>query len=131
MYLVYLGWHPIYIRAASPLFPLGVRDASASSAMHPLFPLFVHFAIIPGNPFGAAIHFHPLSSARLPMNVRLTSLLHTTHVRSFLLICFRHFRQFLEPMKTDGATPEIFTHPLCPLCIRFVSIGQWDRAFRS
>lgn len=106
MYLVYLGWHPIYIRAASPLFPLGVRDASASSAMHPLFPLFVHFAIIPGNPFGAAIHFHPLSSARLPMNVRLTSLLHTTHVRSFPY-CFRQFCPFLERMKTDGATSEI------------------------
>ena len=81
--------NPIYIRTAYPLFPLGVRD---SSAVHPLFPLCVRFAIILGNPFAAVIHFHPLLSARLPMNIRLTAPLHTTHARSFPF-CFRKFSQ--------------------------------------
>uniref|UniRef100_A0A8C5RYW6 Uncharacterized protein n=1 Tax=Laticauda laticaudata TaxID=8630 RepID=A0A8C5RYW6_LATLA len=76
--------HPIYISTASPLFPTGVRDASASSAMHPPLPLCVHCKILPRNPFGGVIHFYLLSSAKLPMNIRLTSPLHTTHVRSFL-----------------------------------------------
>ena len=70
--------------------------------------------------FKAVIHFHPLSSARLPMNIRLTSPLHTTHVRYFPF-CFRKFCPFLERMKTDGATREIllvrcvlYAYVLCP-----------------
>ena len=101
--------------------------------MHPLFPLCVRFAIIPGNPFGAVIHFHPLSSARLPMNIRLTSPLHTTHVRYFPF-CFRKFSQILSISGADEngwSQPRNFARPLCPLCIRFVSVGQWDRAITS
>ena len=79
----------------------------------------------------AAIHFHPLSSARLPMNIRLTSPLHTTHVRSFTF-CFRKFSPILSIFGADEngwSHLRNFARPLCPLCIRFVSIGQWDRAF--
>ena len=80
--------------------------------------------------FKAAIHFHLLSSARLPMNIRLTSPLHTIHVRYFP---FR-FRKFSQILSISGADenrwsyPRNFARPLCPLCIRFVSVGQWDRA---
>ena len=80
--------------------------------------------------FKAVIHFHPLSSARLPMNIRLTSPLHTTHVRYFPF-CFRKFSQILSISGADEngwSHPRNFARPLCPLCIRFVSVGQWDRA---
>ena len=70
----------------------------------------------------AVTHFHPLSYARLPMNTRLKSPLHTANVRS--IPC--QFCQFLERMKTDRAIPEI----LLVRCVRFVSVGQWDQAFR-
>ena len=81
--------------------------------------------------FGAVIHFHPLSSARLPMNIRLTSPLHTTHVCSFPF-CFRKFSPILSISGADEngwSQPRNFARPLCPFCIRFVSVGQWDRAF--
>ena len=79
------------------------------------------------------IHFDPLSSVRLLMNTRLISPLHTTNVHS---IPFRS-RKLLPILSISWADengwshPRNFARPLCPFCIRFVSIGQWDRACSS
>ena len=68
------------------------------------------FEIVPDNPFRVVI-FCPLSSAKIPTFIYLTSLLQTTLVRSFPL-WFRDFstvlicRRFLERMKTDDTNPE-------------------------
>ena len=72
------------------MFTLGVRDTSASSVQHPIFQLCVCFEIVPDKPFGVVILFYPLSSVKLPIFICLTSLLHTTFVRS-LPFCFRKF----------------------------------------
>ena len=90
------------------MFTLGVRDTSASSVKHPLFPLCVCFEIVLDNPFGVVVLFYPLSVVELPIFICLTSLLHTTFVRSFPF-CVRKFSticRFLERMKTDDANPE-------------------------
>ena len=80
------------IRMASPLF-IGGRDASSSSAMHPLFPLGVQFAIIiPGIKTPSEL-YHPLYQSTF---IRQASDEHP--------LKFRQFCPFLERMKTDGAT---------------------------
>ena len=84
------------------------------------------FEIVPDNPFGVVILFYPLSSAKLPKFICLTSLLHTTFVR------FRKFSTILwifGANKNGWRQSQNFGRPLCPFCIRFVFIGQWDRAF--
>ena len=73
--------------------------------------------------YKAVIHVHPLPSARLPMNIRLTSryILPTSFIFRSVFTNFRKFCPFLERMKTDGATPEIllvryvlYAYVLCP-----------------
>jgi hypothetical protein len=110
------GLHLKYIRVT----PLCFYYACMT---HPLVPLCVCVAIIPRDPFGGVIHL-------IPMNIRLTSPLHTTHVRSFPLFSqiFAIFVHFLSgAMTMDGANPEILLVHFCPFCIRYVSIGQWGR----
>ena len=51
------------------MFPLDVRNASASSTMRALLTLCVRFEISPGYPIAAAIRFHPVLSARLPISL--------------------------------------------------------------
>ena len=110
------------------MFTLCVRDTPASSVKHPLFPLCVSFEIVPDNLFGVVILFYPLSSTTLPIFICLTSMLHTTLVRSFSISfsqIFDSFVEFLSGCKRMIPTPKLW----CPLCIHFVIIGQWDRAF--
>ena len=68
-----------------------VRDTSVTFVQHPLFPLCVCFEIVSDNLFGVVILFYPLLSAKLPILICLTSILHNTFVRSFPF-CFRNFR---------------------------------------
>jgi hypothetical protein len=109
--------------------------------MHPLHPLCIHFircastcsttCSLPNYPRLPLWSCHPLPSARLPMNTRLTNPLHNTHVRSFL-VCFCKFSPIFSISGADEnrwKQHRYFTCPLCPFCIRFVSICQWDRAF--
>ena len=113
------------------MFTLGVRDTSDSSVQHPLFPICVCFEIVPYNPFGVVILFYPLSSAKLPRFICLESLLHTTFVRSFPF-CFRKFSTILSIFRADEnwwRQPRNFGRPLCLFCIRFLFIGQRNRAF--
>ena len=98
--------NPIYIRVASYMFPLDVRNASASSTMRALLTLCVRFEISPGYPIAAAIRFHPVLSARLPMKIRYAVPMHTTLVRS-IFAKFRHFWPFCERTKTERVNLEI------------------------
>ena len=50
------------------------------------------------------------------------------------MFCFRKFSPILSISGADEngwSQPRNFARPLCPFCIRFVSVGQWDRAFRG
>ena len=114
------------------MFTLEVRDTSDLSVQHPLFPLCVCFEIVPYNPHRSC---HPLlsaSSAKIPIFICSEPLLHTIFVRSFPLICFRKFSTFLSIFRSDEnwwRQPRNFGRPLCLFCIRFLFIGQWNRAF--
>ena len=47
------------------------------------------------------------------------------------MFCFRKFSPILSISGADEngwSQPRNFARPLCPFCIRFVSVGQWDRA---
>ena len=124
----------LFIRAAYDLCLLGVRDASALSVKHPLFPLCVRFALIPVNPCdllpSAFVRFHSLSSARLPFDIPATS-----YPCPFFSVLFSHiFANFILSMsgadENGWSQPRKFARPLCPFCIRSTSVAQWDRAFR-
>jgi hypothetical protein len=77
------------------------------------------------------ILFHKLLSARLPMNIRLTSPLHTTNVHFFPLLFWQSFTIFsravplhlrmqngCKTFKKSFHPYEYAMHPLCTLCIR-------------
>ena len=118
----------LVIIVLSPVLTLGVTETSALSVQHQLFPLCVCFEIVPDNPFVVVILFCPLSSAKRLIFVCLTFLLHSILVRSFPL-CFRNFFDSFGADNNGWRQPRAFGRPLCPFCIRFVFIGQWDRAF--
>ena len=48
----------------SPVFTSDVRDTSASSFKHLIFPLGVCYEIVPDNSFGVVILFNPISSMK-------------------------------------------------------------------
>ena len=107
--------------------------------MHPLHqfstgsPLCVCFEIVPDNPFGVLILYYPLSSAKRPIFICLTFLLHTNLVLSFPF-CFDKFSTVLSLFGVNGngwRKPQNLGRRLCPFSIRFVVIGQWDRALTS
>ena len=104
------------------MFTLGVRDASASSVQHPLFPLCVCIEIVRDNPFGVLILYYPLSSAKLRIFICLILLLHTTLVLSFPFCfykCSTVLSIFWSGWKRMTQTPKLrsfavsFLHALC------------------
>ena len=50
------------------------------------------------------------------------------------MFCFRKFSPILSISGADEngwSQPRNFARPLCPFCIRVVSVGQWDQAFKA
>ena len=116
-----------------PCVYVSVCDASASSVQHRLFPLCVFFEIVLDNPFGVLILYYPLSSAKLPIFIFLTFLLHTNLVL-FFPFCFYKCSTVLSIFGVNGngwRKPRNLGRPLCPFCICFVVIGLWDRSLTS
>ena len=115
--------HPVIVVYLSPVFTLGIRDASTSSVHHLLFLLCVCLEIVPDNPFGVVILFYLLSFAKLPIFIDLTYLLQNTLVFSFPF-CFRKYSTVLLMFAADENAwrqPQKFGCPLCPflhtLCV--------------
>ena len=93
---VHVRYHSLMHLVVFPVFTLAVRNSSASSVKHPLFPQCICNEFVPDNPFGVVILFYPLSAAKLPIFIYLTSLLQTYLVRSSPFLFSQIFDSFVD-----------------------------------
>ena len=99
--------------------------------LHP-FCFLLTFSKLKSAEIFPVLFFKP-SSAKLPIFICLTSLLHSTLVRS-LLFYFRKYStglSIIEADKNGWRQLRNFGRPLCPFRIRFVFISQWDRVLAT
>ena len=85
--------HPLCLRS-------DIRDSSASSVKHPMFPLCVCFEIAPDNPLLSAFNREASDNPFYILSLFV--------LFSFCFLNFRQFCRFLEWMKTEAAKPESF-----------------------
>ena len=83
--------HPLCLRS-------DIRDSSASSVKHPMFPLCVCFEIAPDNPLLSAFNREASDNPFYILSLFV--------LFSFCFLDFRQFCRFLEWMKSEAAKPE-------------------------